>query len=97
MIRRQLIGAFVTSAAMAAGSAFAETSAEDNSVSNIVVSGRYTSESLSTPQHALPLVDTPQSVTAAPGQSPWSICWSAIIASPSPSPSPSHCLGPARA
>lgn len=63
MIRRQLIGAFVTSAAMAASPAFAETSAEDNSGSDIVVSGRYTSESLSTPQHALPLVDTPQSVT----------------------------------
>lgn len=63
MIRRQLIGAFATSAALAAGPAFAQSSAEDTTVSEIVVTGRYTAAGLSTPQHVLPLVDTPQSVT----------------------------------
>ena len=70
MIRRQLASALVTGAALTAIPVHAETadaataadSAGDIAEPGIIVTGRYTADGLSTPQHQLPLVDTPQTV-----------------------------------
>ncbi|MFV3075883.1 TonB-dependent receptor [Niveispirillum fermenti] len=62
MIRRRLISAITTGATLAGGSALAQP-AQQAMTDEIVVTGRYQADKLSTPQHALPLVDTPQSVT----------------------------------
>lgn len=59
MIRNKLIGALVSGAAISAAPAGAEA-VED---SDIVVTGKYVAERLSTPQHALTILDTPQTVT----------------------------------
>jgi len=61
MIRRQLMGAFVAGASAAASPAFAQS--DETAVSEVVITSGYLANSLSTPQHVLPLTDTPQSVT----------------------------------
>ena len=67
MIRRQLVRAFVTSASLASAPAIAQPSAERAETEaqgpEITVIGNYLSDRLSTPQHQLPLLDTPQTVT----------------------------------
>ncbi len=63
MIRRQLAAALVTGATLTTVPALAETDAEEAVQPSITVTGEYTASELSTPQHQLPLLDTPQSVT----------------------------------
>lgn len=66
MIRRKLIGAMVSGVAITGLPAAAEDRADspaEGSSAQIVVTGRYVSDTLSLPQNVLPIVDTPQSVT----------------------------------
>lgn len=67
MIRRQLARALAASATLASAPVIAQPNAEKaepaaNST-EITVLGNYLSDRLSTPQHQLPLLDTPQAVT----------------------------------
>ncbi|QYU69048.1 TonB-dependent siderophore receptor [Leptolyngbya sp. 15MV] len=63
MIRRQLAAALVTGATLTSAPVMAEAESEDAVQPSITVTGQYTATELSTPQHQLPLLDTPQSVT----------------------------------
>lgn len=71
MIRRQLARALVASASLASVPAFAQPNADRAEIGaeassegeEITVLGNYLGDRLSTPQHQLPLVDTPQTVT----------------------------------
>jgi catecholate siderophore receptor len=64
MIRRQLIGAFATGAALTAAPALALAGGGgDEAAADIVVTGRYLAGDLSLPQQTLPILDTPQTVT----------------------------------
>jgi len=60
MVRKHLLGAFGTTLALSIAPAAAETGEPDQ---EIVVTGDYLSDRLSTARHALPLLDTPQTVT----------------------------------
>lgn len=60
MLRRQLIAALGTSAAISVHAA--SPAAPETSLDEVRVSGQYQSQRLSTPQHVLALVDTPQTV-----------------------------------
>lgn len=61
MVRTRLLAAFGTTVALSVAPAQAQGGASDNQ--DIVVTGDYLADRLSTPQHALPLLDTPQTVT----------------------------------
>lgn len=61
MIRKTLIGALVSSASLAGAPAFAQSSGP--SENEVVVTGKYLADRLSTPQHTQPLIDTPQTIT----------------------------------
>lgn len=63
MIRRQLARALVTGATFASVPALAETATGTEEQPGIIVTGQYKADGLSTPQHQLPVLDTPQSVT----------------------------------
>ncbi len=63
MIRRQLAAALVTGATLTSAPVLAESGVDDSEQPGITVTGQYTATELSTPQHQLPLLDTPQSVT----------------------------------
>ena len=62
MIRNKLIGALASGAVLAGGPAYAHAS-DDPTDDEVVVTGKYLSDRLSTPQHSKPLIDTPQTVT----------------------------------
>lgn len=61
MIRNTLIGALVSGASLAGTPASAQGS--DPVENEVVVTGKYLADRLSTPQHTQPLVDTPQTIT----------------------------------
>jgi catecholate siderophore receptor len=61
VIRNTLIGALVSGASLAGTPASAQGS--DPVENEVVVTGKYLADRLSTPQHTQPLVDTPQTIT----------------------------------
>lgn len=73
MIRNKLMRALVSGAVLTGSAAHAETTdlpaeagaetAAETAPPGIVVTGKYHADVLSTPQHSLPIIDTPQSVT----------------------------------
>lgn len=64
-IRRRLLSSIGLGASLVAGPVLAEDAAEGTSVDEVVVTG-YVAKGLTSPQHVLPVVDTPQSVTIVP-------------------------------